>query len=354
MRQKKKLVIFQSDPHLEQLPWQDMAEQWKCELGKYPDEIGAYRILLMKGSLQADSFREEIGDADAVLGPGIHPGLVNETFFRLHPNVKYIATLDHGYREFDRDITKKYGVTVTNTIYGDRTIAQYAMALLLNICHDVSRNSHFTKKEYWEKRSRSEDVNYFSVMTPQIELFGKTLGIVGLGKIGSRMAEMALGMGMKVIACRRTGKSGASPAKPGDSLKIAGGSLEQVSFGELLERADVISIHCPLTSETERMFDYSTFDRMRRGVILINTARGGIIDEEALLDALNTRKVYMAGLDVVAEEPPAERLPLMESPYTYITSHIAWQPREARLRAVKIAVENYISYLHGKPVSVIS
>ena len=236
MRQKKKLVIFQSDPHLEQLSWQDMAEQWKCELGKYPDEIGAYRILLMKGSLQADSFREEIGDADAVLGPGIHPGLVNETFFRLHPNVKYIATLDHGYREFDRDITKKYGVTVTNTIYGDRTIAQYAMALLLNICHDVSRNSHFTKKEYWEKRSRSEDVNYFSVMTPQIELFGKTLGIVGLGKIGSRMAEMALGMGMKVIACRRTGKSGASPAKPGDSLKIAGGSLEQVSFGELLER----------------------------------------------------------------------------------------------------------------------
>lgn len=343
MRQKKKLVIFQSDPHLEQLSWQDMADQWKRELDKYPAEIGECRILLMQGSLQADSFREEIGDADAVLGPGIHSGLVNETFFRLHPDVKYIATLDHGYREFDREMTKKYGVTVTNTIYGDRTIAQYAMALLLNICHDVSRNSQFTKKEYWEKRKRNEDVNYFSVMTPQIELFGKTIGIVGLGRIGSRMAEMADAMGMKVIACSRTRKSG-------NSVRY----VEQVPFEELLERADVISIHCPLTSETERMFDRSAFARMRRGVILINTARGGIVDEDALLDALNTRKVYMAGLDVVADEPPVERLPLMESPYTYITSHIAWQPREARLRAVKIAVENYISYLHGKPVSVIS
>lgn len=339
----KKIVIFQEDPRLEYLSYQDMVNEWEYELNRYPEEIGEYRIIWKHGKLQADSFQDEIDDADAVLGPGIHPGLVNEKFFRLHPKVKYMATLDHGYQEFDRKITQKYGVTITNTIYGDRTIAQYAMALLFNICHDVSQNSHFTKDVYWEKRKNNEDVDYFSVMTPQIELFDKTIGIVGLGHIGMRMAEMAHGIGMNVIAYSRTSKTG-------EGVRF----IERVTFEELLGRSDVISIHCALTKETAKMFDRKAFAQMKRGVILINTARGGIIDEEALLNALNRRWVYMAGLDVVAEEPPSYRIPLMESPYTYITSHIAWQPREARLRAVRIAVENYISYLHGKPVSVIS
>lgn len=338
----KKVIIFQSDPHLPYLSFQDMADAWHRELGSRP-EIGEYKIILMKGSLQADSFSEEIGDADAVLGPGIHSGLVNEEFFRLHHNVKYIATLDHGYKEFDHEVTEKYGVTITNTIYGDYTIAQYAMALLLNICHDVSRNSFYTKEEYWEKKDKNENPRYFMAVTRQIELAGKTMGIIGPGNIGKKMAGMALGMGMKVLVCGRSKKR-----------NVPSPDVEQVLMDELLERSDVISIHCPLTRETERMLDRNAFAKMKKGVILINTARGGIIDEEALLDALNSRKVYMAGLDVVAEEPPSYKIPLMESPYTYITSHIAWQPREARLRAIKMAVENYISYLHGNPVSVIS
>ena len=130
--------------------------------------------------------------------------------------------------------------------------------------------------------------------------------------------------------------------------------IEQVSMEEIFERSDVISIHCPHTKETENLLNREAFAKMKDGVIIINTARGIIIDEEALLEALESRKVYMAGLDVVANEPPQYQIPLMQSPYTFITSHIAWQPKAARLRAVDLAVKNFRSYLEGMPTSVIN
>ena len=154
---------------------------------------------------------------------------------------------------------------------------------------------------------------------------------------------MAQGFGMKVIANSRHVKTG--PEYEG---------IEQVSMEELLKRSDVISIHCPHTKETEHLLNREAFSKMKDGVILINTARGAIIDEEALLEALESRKVYMAGLDVVDHEPPVEQIPLMRSPYTFITSHIAWQPRAARLRAVDMAGQNYRFYLKGAPRSVIN
>lgn len=156
-------------------------------------------------------------------------------------------------------------------------------------------------------------------------------------------AVFVFGFDMKVIANSRHKKTG--PQYDG---------IEQVSMEEIFERSDVISIHCPHTKETENLLNREAFAKMKDGVIIINTARGSIINEEALLEALESRKVYMAGLDVVANEPPQYQIPLMQSPYTFITSHIAWQPKAARLRAVDLAVKNFRSYLEGMPTSVIN
>ena len=156
-------------------------------------------------------------------------------------------------------------------------------------------------------------------------------------------AVFVFGFDMKVIANSRHKKTG--PQYDG---------IEQVSMEEIFKRSDVISIHCPHTKETENLLNREAFAKMKDGVIIINTARGIIIDEEALLEALESRKVYMAGLDVVANEPPQYQIPLMQSPYTFITSHIAWQPKAARLRAVDLAVKNFRSYLEGMPTSVIN
>ena len=157
------------------------------------------------------------------------------------------------------------------------------------------------------------------------------------------IGNAVFGFDMKVIANSRHKKTG--PQYDG---------IEQVSMEEIFERSDVISIHCPHTKETENLLNREAFAKMKDGVIIINTARGIIIDEEALLEALESRKVYMAGLDVVANEPPQYQIPLMQSPYTFITSHIAWQPKAARLRAVDLAVKNFRSYLEGMPTSVIN
>ena len=341
--EKKKVVVFQGDPGTIGLTREEMVEEWKRVLDRIP-QIGEYRIVdPEKKRMTFEDYSMKIGDADAALGIWIHGGVIKEELFQAHPKLKYIATLGHGFEEFDVAMTRRYGVTITNTVYGDVTIAQYAMALLMNICHNVTLQSDYTKMTYWERKAKDSTAVYNKLLVPQIELYQKTMGIIGLGAIGRWTARMAQGFGMKVIANSRHVKTG--PEYEG---------IEQVSMEELLKRSDVISIHCPHTKETEHLLNREAFSKMKDGVILINTARGAIIDEEALLEALESRKVYMAGLDVVDHEPPVEQIPLMRSPYTFITSHIAWQPRAARLRAVDMAGQNYCFYLEGAPRSVIN
>ncbi|HJC14301.1 MAG TPA: D-2-hydroxyacid dehydrogenase [Candidatus Fusicatenibacter intestinigallinarum] len=341
--EKKKVVVFQGDPGTIDLTREEMVEEWKRVLDRIP-QIGEYRIVdPEKKRMTFEDYSMKIGDADAALGIWIHGGVIKEELFQAHPKLKYIATLGHGFEEFDVAMTRRYGVTITNTVYGDVTIAQYAMALLMNICHNVTLQSDYTKMTYWERKAKDSTAVYNKLLVPQIELYQKTMGIIGLGAIGRWTARMAQGFGMKVIANSRHVKTG--PEYEG---------IEQVSMEELLKRSDVISIHCPHTKETEHLLNREAFSKMKDGVILINTARGAIIDEEALLEALESRKVYMAGLDVVDHEPPVEQIPLMRSPYTFITSHIAWQPRAARLRAVDMAGQNYRFYLEGAPRSVIN
>ncbi len=234
-------------------------------------------------------------------------------------------------------------MVITNTIYGAQTIAEYAWALLMEICHHVERHSENVKKIDWDHATLKDYETFGEVLTPQIELYGKTCGIFGLGAIGFAFAKMAQGFGMRVISYSRHKKT-----DPKYDF------IEQVDFDTFLKESDVISIHAPLTPSTENTFDAEAFAKMKDGVILINTARGGLIVEEALADALHSSKVYGAGLDVLRDEPPKKDNPLFHLNNTSITAHIAWLTRASRLRAIDIAIENFKAYLNGAPTSVIN
>ena len=175
-----------------------------------------------------------------------------------------------------------------------------------------------------------------------MELYEKTVGVIGLGGIGYAFAKMANGFDTHVLSYSRH-------KKVGEKYDF----IEQVSLDELLERSDVISIHCPLTEETFHMINKEAIEKMKDGVIIINTARGDIIDEEALYDALMKRKIYAAGLDVVSGEPRSSKSKIFYCNNALITRHIAWLPKEARFRAIDIAVDNLVNWMQGHSTSVI-
>lgn len=314
----------------------ELIEYWKEQLKIVP-EIDSLTILDVFNPAKVD---EIIGDNDIILGAWINDGIFTRELFDRHPNLKYVATFGHGFGKIDEAAAYEHGITFTNTVYGDMTIAQFGMALLLDICHDVRLQSIHYKEVLGQHKSVRAIGE--SVVSKQIELYEKTLGIVGLGSIGLWMAKMAAGFGMNVIAYSRTKKKGA-----------AYGFIEQVSLDELYARSDVISIHCPLTDETKEMINKDAFNKMKDGVIIINTARGAIINENDFIEALNSGKVYAAGLDVVDGEPLSEKTPIFDCPNAIITPHIAWAPEEARYRTVRIAVENLKNWINGTPTSVI-
>lgn len=310
---------------------------WKEQFADCPDINVTY-----KGAFDYEKIEEYTADADALLGAWVRDDMFNEKFFASHPRLKYIASFAHGFGKIDREAARRYGVTFTNTIYGDVTIAQFAMALLLNICHDIRLQDAYYKEVVDRGECIGRPGRGLRVQSRQIELYEKTMGIIGLGSIGLWTARMASGFGMKVIAYSRSKKCGQEYD-----------FIEQVSFDELLERSDVISIHCPLTDQTKNMINRESIERMKDGVILLNTARGAIICEPDLVEALNSGKVYAAGLDVVADEPLSGRCELMNCPNAVITPHIAWAPEEARYRTVRIAAQNFKNWLKGTPTSVI-
>ena len=333
-----KVNVLLGNPTSTDITKEDMLEQWAL-LGSIPNV--EYVIKETKGFPDEDEFNQMIDpDCDAVLGCWITKRFINERFFESHPKCKYIAGGAHGYEQLDWEMTRRYGVTITNTTYGDSTIAEFAFALLMDICHKVSWHSDYIKKTDWLKPDHPK---YMYALTKQLELRDMTLGILGLGKIGYHTALIGRGFGMKVLAHSRHKKEG-----PQYDF------IQQVSFDELLAQSDVISLHTPLTPATENIIDRNAFAKMKDNVILINTARGKLIEEEALIDALKSGKVYAAGLDTMVEEPPRKPNELLTLPNTTITGHIAWLPKTARLRQASLAVENYRSYLEGKPVSVIN
>ena len=282
-----------------------------------------------------DEIASRIADADILL---TNKTPVSAYALERNPNVKYISVLATGYNIVDTAAARSRGIPVSNVpSYGTAAVAQFAIAMLLEICHHVAHHSDTVHAGRWES---CEDWCYWDY--PLIELDGKTMGIIGFGRIGRRTGAIARALGMNVLA------SGSRPTPEGREI------AEYVELDELLRRSDVICLHCPLTPATANIISREHIAMMKDGVIIINNARGALIDEQALADALNSGKVYAAGLDVVTVEPIRGDNPLLKAKNCLITPHISWAPKEARERIMTATVENVKAFLAGKPINVVN
>lgn len=253
------------------------------------------------------------------------------------PKLRYIGVLATGYNVVDIDAARKHDVTVTNIpAYSTMSVAQQVFALLLAVTNRVEHYAAANREGRW---SRNPDFCYRD--TPLTELAGKTMGIIGLGNIGKAVARIALAFGMRVIA---------STSKRQDELPEGVGKKE---LREVFAESDVLTLHCPLTADTEGMVNANTLSLMKPTAILINTGRGQLVDEQAVADALKEGRLGGFGADVLSSEPPAEDNPLLSAPNANITPHIAWATREARERLMDIAVENLKAFISGKPVNTV-
>ena len=255
------------------------------------------------------------------------------------PNLKFIGVLATGYNIIDLQAAKEHGVVVSNAPgYGTDSVAQFCFALLLEFCNQVKHHSEEVKKGRW---SRSADFCFWDF--PQTELAGKTLGIVGFGSIGRRVAEIAACFGMKVIATSRTHTD--ESHRP---------HFRWVDYEELFRESDFITLHCPLTPETLHLVNKEKIALMKPTAFLINTARGPIVCEEDLAEALNQKRIAGAAVDVLPTEPPVHGSPLIGARNCLITPHIAWAGTNARRRLMEISVLNLRSFLAGNPVNVVN
>lgn len=254
------------------------------------------------------------------------------------PNIKLICVQATGYNIVDWEACARRGIPVTNVpSYGTAAVAQFTFALMLELCHRIGHHDHMVHQGKW-----CQCDNFCFWDTPQMELGGKTLGIIGFGRIGQAVAKLGIAFGMNVLAYSRT------EHPEGHAL------AEYVDLDTLLAKSDILSLHCPLFQETANMINASTIAKMKDGAILINTARGGLLDERAVRDALIRGKLSGAAVDVVSEEPMKQENPLLTAPNCIITPHIAWAPIESRQRLLDCVVENIRGFLNGKPQNVVN
>lgn len=300
------------------------------------DEIKQLGQLTVYDRTPEELIIERIGDAEIVLTN--KTPLSAKTLERC-PSVKFIGVLATGYNIVDVQAARQRNIIVSNVpSYSTMSVAQLSTALLLELCHHVGEHSNDVRSGGWEN---SIDFCYWH--SPLIELMGKTLGLIGYGQIGSAFAKVALALGMEILVYT-----------PSQNKSIEQPNVRVVSLDELLAGSDVISLHCPLTEKNTGMINRSNIAKMKNGVMLINTSRGGLIVEQDLADALNSGKVAGAGLDVLSVEPPSKDNPLLSARNCIITPHIAWAPKEARLRLMDITIENIKHYLAGKPQNVVN
>ena len=277
-----------------------------------------------------------IGDAEIIL---TNKTPVSREIMGACPKLKYIGLLATGYNVVDVKAAKEAGITVTNIpTYGTDAVSQYAIALLLELFHHIGEHSDCVKRGDWTK---NKDWCFWN--HPLIELAGKTMGIIGFGRIGQGTARIAQAMGMKVLAY----DTYHNPELVSDTCTYA--SLDQV-----FASSDVITLHCPLFPETEGIINKDTISRMKDGVMIINNSRGPLIVEADLRDALNSKKVAGAAVDVVSTEPISMDNPLLDADNCIITPHIAWAPKESRQRLMEIAVKNLEAFLNGAAQNVVN
>lgn len=276
-----------------------------------------------------------IGDAEVVVTnkTPIGPAVMDAC-----PQVKLITILATGYNIIDVDHARKKGIAVCNVpAYGTAAVAQFTIALLLELCSQVALHDRTVKEGKWENSPR-----WCYWECPLIELEGKTMGIIGFGRIGRQVGKIARAMGMRVLAYSR------SRCDEGREIGT------YVDLPTLLRESDVVSLHCPQFPETEGIINRDTIAQMKEGAILLNASRGGLVEEQALAEALRSKKLSGAAVDVVSHEPILPSNPLLKAPNCIITPHIAWAARECRQRIIDVTVENVKGYLNGAPVNVVN
>ena len=253
------------------------------------------------------------------------------------PKLRFITVTATGFNIVDAAAARERGIPVSNVpLYGTRAVAQFTIAMLLELCHHIGAHSDSVRAGDWVK---SADWCY--ARTPLLELDGLTLGIVGWGRIGQATADIARAMGMKIIAASRT------PKPPRDGVEF-------VDMDTLFRRADVVSLHCPLTPETKSLVNAQRLALMKPTAVLLNTSRGPLLDEAAVADALNSGRIAAAGLDVLSCEPPKADNPLLTARNCLITPHQAWAARAARARLLETSVANVKAFLAGAPQNVVN
>lgn len=279
---------------------------------------------------------ERIGDAQVVI---VNKTPITRETLESCGNIRYIGVLATGYNIVDTATAKEKGIVVTNIpTYGTAAVSQFAFALLLEICHHVGHHSDAVFEGRWE---RNPDWTFWDY--PLIELMGKTMGIIGYGRIGQNTGNIAQAFGMKVLAN--------SPSK---KPEVVSDSLSFVELDELFSKSDIIVLHCPLLPSTEGIISRESIARMKDGVIIINNSRGPLIVEQDLADALESGKVAAAGLDVVSSEPIQGDNPLLKAKNCLITPHISWAPVETRARLMGLALDNLKAFLEGAPINVVN
>lgn len=279
---------------------------------------------------------QRIGDADAVL---TNKTPLSKEVLEFCSSVKYIGVLATGYNVVDVDYAKKKGIIVTNIpTYGTAAVGQFAIGLLLEICHHIGHHSQAVHDGRWEN---NPDWCFWDY--PLIELDGKTMGIIGYGRIGQATGRIAQALGMRVLAF---------DAHKNPELESA--SCKYVELDELLANSDVIALHCPLFPATEGIINKDNIAKMKDGVIILNNSRGPLVVEQDLADALNHGKIAAAGLDVVSTEPIKGDNPLLKAKNCFITPHISWAPKESRKRLLDIAVNNLREFADGNCVNVVN
>ena len=295
------------------------------------EEIGEVTVY---DRTKADETVARAADADIVLTNKV---IISREIIAQLPRLKYIGVLATGYNVVDIEAAHERGITVTNVpAYSTESVAQMVFAHLMTV---RNRTEHYAIENRNGRWTKNPDFCYWDF--PHMELAGKTFGIVGLGNIGRRVAEIATAFGMHVKALT---------SKSADALPA---NIEKATLESILSTSDVLSLHCPLTDKTRHLINRETLRQMKPTAILINTGRGPLVDDQAVADALSGGRLAAFCADVLTEEPPKADNPLLKQPNAYMTPHIAWASKEARVRLVQVATDNVRAFINGRPQNMV-
>lgn len=295
--------------------------------------LSQYGEVVEYGLLKYEELAEKLADADAVI---CNKSRLDENVLKHAKKLKYIGLFSTGYNNIDIDYCTKHNITVCNAgSYSTNAVAQHTFALILEHFNRIAGYDKFVKDGLWK---RSETFSPF--VYPLYELAGKTIGIVGYGSIGRAVAKIAKAFEMNVVAYNRSQKSDEG--------------VSFVSFDELLKVSDIVSVHCPLNEQSENMFNKDSFAKMKKGAVFVNTARGGVMVEQDLYNALQSEQLGGALIDTLRVEPMEEDCVLMNAKNCIMTPHIAWAPVETRIRLMNIVADNLKNFINGNPTNKVN